>query len=281
MSQKRYCLTSADLTALKSLETKVLLEFKKVCDVLHTGFFLDAGTLLGAVRHGGFIPWDDDIDVCMLRPDYERFMREAPALISGDFFLQTPDNSPLMPASFMKLRLNGTKMVEDIIDEIPGNHGIWIDIFPFDVVPLDTDFGKLRKQQAFYGKLFDLRARSKQSGNLSWGKALMRHLIHGFLQLVPRDRILSHMRYPYDDPIDHGGLITCFHYGTCFFTLDYKTSLPPAHFMFEGYEMPVLRTWERYLTQVYGDWQQLPPENERMPHHYVSELDLGPYKNPS
>lgn len=271
-------LSGVELAKIKYLELKILLELQRVCNMLGIEFHLDAGTLLGAARHQGFIPWDDDIDVSLLRPDYEVLMREGPRIFSKEFFLQTPENSPRMPASFMKLRLNGTEMRENVLGHVPGNHGIWIDIFPFDVVRQNTDFEKLRRRQRNLGKVFDLKMRETASGKLSPMGRLGRTIIHLALQTVPRDAILNRMRGDDLHGIDlENSYITSFHYGSSFIALKYAESLPTTTLEFEGYDMPVLSTWPQYLTQLYGDWKKLPPEKDRVPHHFVSKLDFGEY----
>ena len=270
-------MTADDLSQLKRCELLLLDELKRVCDELGILFFLDAGTLLGAVRHLGFIPWDDDIDVCMMREAYDKLMVEGPELLGDDFFLQTPDNSPQMPASFMKLRLNGTCMVETLHRGIPGNHGVWIDIFPFDYFDEQTDCDKLRKSEAFWGKIFDLSQRNMASEGLGPLKSFARGFVHTMLNLVPRKFLLSRMRMPAAPSGAADGYISCLHYGSLFFWLKWGEAFPPVEVTFEGRKLPALANYEDYLEQVYGDWRKLPPVEERVPHHFVLNFDLGKY----
>ncbi|WP_449315405.1 LicD family protein [Rubneribacter sp.] len=255
----------------------MLDELRRVCDVLGIRFFLDAGTLLGAIRHQGFIPWDDDVDVCMIRSDYDRLMQEGPEVVSGRFFLQTPSNSPQMPASYMKLRLNGTSMVEATLSNVGGNHGIWVDIFPFDYFDANTNVARLRRSEALWGKMFDLRQRKNPSEGLSKVRSIARGLIHGLLKLVPRGCILSKMSMPIPPTDGADGFMSCLHYGSCFFWIKWSDAFPPAEVIFEGRKMLALGNYRDYLEQVYGDWQKLPPVAERTPHHFVTTFDLGDY----
>src|SRR5574344_610969 len=84
---ERHLISDDEIKSLKVIEVQLLDEFVRVCDLLHLTYFLCAGTLLGAVRHQGFIPWDDDIDVQMPRKDYEIFAKEASALLNSNYFL--------------------------------------------------------------------------------------------------------------------------------------------------------------------------------------------------
>ena len=116
----------------KALEL-ILCEFDRVCRTLDIRYYLYAGTLLGAVRHQGFIPWDDDLDVLMDRDEYERFMRLAPGLLDGQTFFLQEEFSGNWPMFFSKLRLNGTACQETYHPKDSKSHqGVYIDIFPCD-----------------------------------------------------------------------------------------------------------------------------------------------------
>lgn len=111
----------------------LLCEFDRVCRKLDIPYFLFAGTLLGAVRHQGFIPWDDDLDVIMKRQDYQRFLREAPAELNSEKFYLQGEFSQHFPMFFSKLRLNGTTCLEKYYPKDPLVHqGVYMDIFPCD-----------------------------------------------------------------------------------------------------------------------------------------------------
>lgn len=112
---------------------RLLAEFDRVCHRLGIPYVLYSGTLLGAVRHRGFIPWDDDLDVMLLRADYARFLAEAPALLDPEIFYLQAEFSPHWPMFFSKLRLENTACLERYHPRDPRHHqGIYLDIFPCD-----------------------------------------------------------------------------------------------------------------------------------------------------
>ena len=109
----------------------LLQEFDRVCKALDIPYLLFAGTMLGAVRHQGFIPWDDDLDIMMLRSDYDRFMAEAEQVLDKDTFYLQKEFSEHWPLFFSKLRLNGTTCLEKYHPKDPMTHqGIYMDISP-------------------------------------------------------------------------------------------------------------------------------------------------------
>ncbi len=111
----------------------LLVAFDKVCRKLNIQYFLFSGTLLGAVRHHGFIPWDDDLDVLMLRADYERLMREAPGFFEKENLFLQQEYSEHYPMFFSKLRINETTCLEPYYPKDDKMHqGVYMDIFPCD-----------------------------------------------------------------------------------------------------------------------------------------------------
>ena len=96
------------MNALQKRELELFQAFLQVCHQLKLPYFLVCGSALGAVKYQGFIPWDDDMDIAMLRPDYEVFLAQAPALLPGHIFLQNYKTDPAFPAIYSKLRLSGT-----------------------------------------------------------------------------------------------------------------------------------------------------------------------------
>ena len=123
------------LRQLQLAELDILLEIDRVCTENNIKYFLDSGTALGAVRHKGFIPWDDDIDICMMRDDYEKFIRLAPEKLSQKYFLQTLKTDPGYNKLHAKVRKNGTVFKEDANLMRNMNHGLFVDIYPFDYLP--------------------------------------------------------------------------------------------------------------------------------------------------
>ena len=126
-----------ELRKIQLIETETLKEIISICNKLQIEYFLIGGTCLGAIRHDGFIPWDDDIDIGMRRDDYNRFLRDAPSLLNAQYFLQTPESDKKSVYSYAKLRVNGTRFVEYCVRDVNMHNGIFCDIFPFDEVPDD------------------------------------------------------------------------------------------------------------------------------------------------
>lgn len=119
---------------LQKCELEILKEFDRVCKMNNLNYSLGSGTMLGAVRHKGFIPWDDDIDVLMPANDYKKFCKIAPKAFSEKFFLQTSYTDSWY-ASFSKVRMNGTTAIEKGFENCRFHQGVWIDIFPIVGVP--------------------------------------------------------------------------------------------------------------------------------------------------
>lgn len=124
-----------DLKRLHEVLHEILHEIVRVCEALHIPYFIQGGTAIGAFYNRDIVPWDDDIDVGMVRADYERFLREAPALLHADYFLEWFGTEHNTPFYFAKLKKNNTLFVEEMFREMPIHHGIFVDIFPYDRIP--------------------------------------------------------------------------------------------------------------------------------------------------
>lgn len=126
------------LAAIKKTSLEILKEFVRVCEENNLSYCAFYGTLLGAVRHKGYVPWDDDVDVAMPRADYDKLVEIAPAVFKEPYFLQTPESDEgCFYGGYCKLRNSNTTGIEKRNEGQQCNQGIWIDILPIDFVPED------------------------------------------------------------------------------------------------------------------------------------------------
>lgn len=124
-----------DLARLHEELYEILGEIVRVCEKHSIPYFIQGGSAIGAFYNRGIVPWDDDIDVGMLRDDYERFLRVAPAELGEKYFLEWFGSEPNTPFYFAKVKKNGTLFVEEIWREMDIHHGIFVDVFPYDRIP--------------------------------------------------------------------------------------------------------------------------------------------------
>ena len=137
-----------DLQRLHSELYATLAEIIRVCEVCHIPYFIQGGSAIGALYNKGIVPWDDDIDVGMTRENYERFLREAPAHLSSDYFLEWFGTEANTPFYFAKVKRNNTLFVEEIWRHMDIHHGIFVDIFPYDRIPDNAWLEKLHRFSA-------------------------------------------------------------------------------------------------------------------------------------
>jgi len=263
-------LSEADLRRLHQVQLAMLLELDRVCRRLGVAYQLGAGTLLGAVRHGGFIPWDDDVDVVMLRTDYRRFLREAPALLDSSLFLQSWRSDPHFQEGFAKLRRHDSAFREELRQNLRHHHGIYIDIFPFDPVHPGCRWWRVLLSLVLATRrtvnVLHRLATDDNGGQLalvspSWWMAIHEGLMR-CLALVPSSQVV------------------CLVSGSLLWQQLQALARPATEFeqtvllRFEGLLFPVTANHHHALRRLYGDYRRLPPPEARMPTHRVVEFRL-------
>lgn len=139
-----------ELQKLQGALYETLSEVDRICRKYGIRYFVTGGTAIGAYFWGKILPWDDDVDVGMMRPDYERFAEVAQKEMGERFFLQTPDTEPHTPFFFMKVRMNGSRFSEATFKHIKMHQGIYVDIFPFDKIPQQKWLERLQHQLLFF-----------------------------------------------------------------------------------------------------------------------------------
>lgn len=155
MTEKSRQYTDEELAALHATLHEILGEIIRVCKLLGIDYFIQGGTAIGAHFYQDIIPWDDDIDIGMTRDNYNRFLKEAPAVLQPQYFLAWYKTDPATPIYFAKLRKRSTRFVEQGYGHIPMHHGIYVDIFPFDRVPDNLRIQRIHRKicnalNAFY-----------------------------------------------------------------------------------------------------------------------------------
>lgn len=276
---------SSDLRQLQEYALEIVDEIHRVCDELSIGYFACGGTMLGYVRDGGFIPWDDDIDVGMLRSDYERFKKEAPSVLNSErFFLQTRESDPNIPYLFSKMRMNGTSYITEYNEYRDFHKGICVDIFPFDSIPDDYE-----EQESFRKQVRVVEIKHNRLVNHRHPKALLEKngVCRSFDYYVSRvvgtalakkawSTPLSATQADYDRTVKKynsspekttKGFVACF---VPSYTMVQKKDLLPFRTVeFEGHSIQIPVHPERFLRMQYGDYSELPPIHKRTGHDLI------------
>ena len=224
----------------------LLVAFDEVCKEFGWSYWLDHGTLLGAVRHKGFIPWDDDLDVTMPREDYEAFLKVAPQKLPDHIFLQTKKSDPACPNHYAKLRDRRSTYIESSEEgrKIEYHQGIFIDIFPVNTIKKSDLL--LHRGLLNFAKIFSNR-------HFHWDRAA-RFLI---------DRINA-LHRPEGEMIVSGG--ETMH---DVIRVPKQRIRPLGMLPFEGREFPVPAESDFYLRSIFGDDYMTPPPPERRYSHSV------------
>lgn len=235
----------------------LLAEFDRVCRELDICYFLFAGTLLGAVRHKGFIPWDDDADVIMLRRDYERFLREAPPAIDFERFFLQAEYSEHWPMFFSKLRLNGTSCLEKFCPrDLAAHQGVYIDIFPCDNA-FQNPLG--RRLQFLCSKVVIAKGLYARG---YYTKSKLKKVFTAVCRILPNKPFLKIVKGPTKETgYVHSFLGAASRYSKNVYRRECFSDT--VRLAFESGEFFAPQQYDVLLRIMYGDYMSLPPESER------------------
>lgn len=264
------------LKKVQSVMLEILKEVRRVCDENDIPYVLHAGTFLGAVRHQGFIPWDDDLDIAMLRPDYERFRQIAPEKLGENYCFQDWHTDEAYAHPFGKVRKRNTVYVEAKCARLPEN-GVYIDVFPLDTAP-DTREGSVQLQkkliQLYRLKLMKCRYTPwKEEDRIIWKKRIgylpyqlaaaflsQKQLVNAYESLV---RAVPEGEHCYEQCAAP----------RCYF-FEKKWFRDRADYPFVDGRFAGPRDFDTVLTEYYGDYMTLPPVEERENRHQIMEIQL-------
>ena len=264
--------TSSEL--LKQILINMLDEFILICNKYNLKYTLLGGSLLGAIRHHGFIPWDDDIDIGMPRDDYDKFISIALKALNKKYKIATIYNENNFCYPFCKLYDNETTLIE--LKDLPFIYGIYIDIFPLDGIPKDLSIrhkiiSPIQKRRNVAGFL----AKAELSYFYKF-KHLPAYLFYSLLygdshSALIKCEELAH-KYPYCNEYD---IIN--HYGAWGEKeiSDYSWFNPLKEYTFEGRKVWGPNNYDAYLTKMYGDYMTPPPIEKRKSHHSHYFIDLS------
>ena len=273
MSDHLILYSNEELKKIQQIELKLLKVIAEICLNLGVEYFLIGGTALGAIRHGGFIPWDDDIDIGMTRENYNKFIEEAPKLLPSEYSLQTPSSEINTPYYYTKVRVNNTVFKEYCNRTLNINHGVYIDIFPFDNVPDDDSLSlrQFRKVQRLI-RLFSLRQipdiSSRPTSFLTMLKSLIRRTIHCIVRVLPYKFICRRLETEFTRYNNvYTSALACLNFPVIKTEYILKSDLYPLiKHKFEDSEFCVPNNYDKYLTTHYGDYNTLPEQTKRFAH---------------
>lgn len=267
-----------DFRRMQLLEIDMLVEFDRVCRANNIRYTIFGGSLLGAVRHGGFIPWDDDADITMLREDYELFRRVADQLDEEICFFQDYQSDPEYRWGYGKLRRTGTEYVRVGQEHLKCKTGVFVDVFPMDDIPRNVPCQIL--QDVYCACLRKILWAEVGKKDMSAGP--FRRTLYSLLSHIDTKTVFKlgkgmERRSRNDSPNKVRAL-----YFPATGTLYKKNPLSKrfgmpkswftdtAEYQFESAKLYGAKDYDAELTYIYGDYMKLPPEDERGQHSPVS-----------
>lgn len=271
----------ADFRKMQLLQLDMISELDRVCRKHNILYTISCGTLLGAVRHKGYIPWDDDADITMLREEYEKFKLVANELDPSICFFQdhTTDREYLW--GYGKLRRTGTKYIRLGQEHIKCKTGVGIDIFPLDDAPLSVLGQMIQDFDCFLlRKILYARVAVKNSKGVE--KA-----VYSLIHLIPRSyvyrRVDTYAKRSRNDSPNRVRLLLFPSFGKLYlktnplktrYSMSKEWFLDRAEYEFEGYRFWGTKDYDAFLSYMYDDYMTLPDENKREAHAPVADYSF-------
>lgn len=257
-----------DVIELKNIQLDILKHVDSFCKTNNITYFLCGGSAIGAVRHKGFIPWDDDIDIAMLRDDYDRFIKTYSENDTSVYKLHYFKLDHKVPYPYVKIDNSETVFLEELENDY--KMGVNIDLFPVDSVPESLEkqkeiFSKYdRLVKIFTVKRLPLKRRRGILKNIVLALSHVMFSFRSFRSLI-RSFEDNALKYKDEDSKYCAGIV--WGYGRR--EINLKENWSEALYVpFEDMMVPVPKGYDGYLSSVYGDYMKLPPEEKRISHHH-------------
>lgn len=263
------------LKKLQMVQTEMLKDVLEVCDKYDLPCFLIYGTAIGAVRHKGFIPWDDDIDVGMLRKDYDKLLSVFASELGEHYELLTPEIDSRYACTVTHVQRRNTVFITEMTKGLKCNCRIFMDIFPFDNVPeSELEQNKLLRKSTLYGKLLFLSGSG--SPHIPY-TGLLYHILHFGCQIIHYGLKLFHIT-PSFLYKKFKKVSTSFNDVNCEYVTSYEYTgclkdkvkkadlLPLVKVPFEDITAYIPANNDEFLKKVYGNYMEIPPVEKRVNH---------------
>lgn len=260
----------------------ILVEVDRICRKNKINYTLSNGTLIGAIKYKGYIPWDDDIDVCFLRNDYEKFIECCKSELNDDYRIVNAENEMDNPNLYHKIKIKNTKYVEKISQNCNINQEIFLDILPYDVSPQNYYLGFIHQLKiSFYRRMLSIKCKNNFFKNKNYLKRFINYLIYLISKMYKKEYLIRKLKK----------LMTKYNHTKSDYVINafgpysYKKERMKKEIfsqyietIFETKKFFVIKDYDVYLRKMYGDYMNtLPPENERTSRHEIMLIDLGEY----
>ncbi len=270
--------TAEQLNKIHDIELEIAAEILRVCEKNNLLVFAHAGTLLGTIRHQGFIPWDDDMDFAMMREDYEKFIELAPQELSDEFELSSFKLNNKTPYYFLKVMKKGTLFTESSSRSLKVPKGIFIDIFPYDYLPDDERARtKVQKKQRFWRQFFIAKQNRFATGVHSKTKRIVLSAVRFFMHILTIPFKRQWVFDKYDRSLRKYNETNTHTIGTRGFAFTVESNynyFPLKEAKFESLTLPIPANSDDVLRKQYGNYMELPPVEKRI-NHAPLHLDFG------
>lgn len=270
-----------ELRKIQLAELHILNEITRICEQNNIKYYLVGGTLLGAIRHKGFIPWDDDLDIAMERKDYERFCTVCKEQLRDEFYLQNYKTDKSFNMYISKVRLKDTRLVDKRVEKLNMHQGIYVDIFPLDYTKRDS--GIILKLRANLIKLFFwikvAKLRNAQPKSLI--KRLLKIPAMFIVFFIPTSIIdfLTNLLMKCGNENSINLVNFCSQYGYKKQTMHRSVYGNPIKVNFENNLYFAPAQYDIYLKRIYNKYMELPPKDKQRTNHEFIEVDLGKYSD--
>lgn len=274
---------SDELKKLQQVEIDICKDVHAVCKKHNIGYSIAFGSLIGAIRHNGFIPWDDDMDIVMFREDYEKFEKIFDEELSDKYYLMSPLRDKGYYGNVIKIEKKGTTFINKHSNKMKCAQGIFVDIFVYDKVSeKEKLFKKQCRKSRFLAMLIFLYCSPypeiPMKGIIGNAAKVICFIVHYILHIIPQGNVLLYKKYEkvckfsnktksdkyiiYQDEYSHRTIIN-------------KSDVKPYKIVsFDGEQLCIPNNYDKILRNYYGDYMQLPPVDKRV-NHAADVLDFG------